>query len=142
MQACASELTRGHHIWSQVIGNGVAEAFLQDPNGAAYLQALRQVWVVALLLQASADVHGISSHETSTTQHAFAEASRQSMARVLGTAPVSSPSPCKVHDAMSMPLALCMHIDHVNCMNTFAACCACQMTHCSKHQEYKPKLLL
>ena len=95
MQACASELTRGHHIWSQVIGNGTAEAFLQDPNGAAYLQALRQVWVVALLLQASADMHGISLHEASATQHAFSEASRQSMARVLGTAPVSSPSPCK-----------------------------------------------
>ncbi|KAL0043906.1 hypothetical protein WJX82_004199 [Trebouxia sp. C0006] len=52
MQACASELTRGHHIWLQVIGNGAAEAFLQDPNGLAYLQAL--------------------------------QASRQSMARVLG----------------------------------------------------------
>ncbi len=86
MQACASELTRGHHVWSQVIGNGAAQAFLQDPNGAAYLQGLRQVWVVALLLQASADMHGVSSHEASATQHAFAEASRQSMARVLGTA--------------------------------------------------------
>jgi len=88
VQACASELTRGHHVWSQVIGNGAAQAFLQDPNGAAYLQGLRQVWVVALLLQASADIHGISSHEAAATQHAFAE-SRQSMARVLGTAVLS-----------------------------------------------------
>ncbi|KAL0024892.1 hypothetical protein WJX77_000588 [Trebouxia sp. C0004] len=84
MQACASELTRGHHIWSQVIDNDAAEDFLQDSNGAAYLQALRQVWVVALLLQASADMHGVTSHEASATQHAFLEASRQSMARVLG----------------------------------------------------------
>jgi len=86
VQAYASEINRGHHIWSQVIGNGASEAFIQDPNGAAYLQALRQVWVVILLLQSSADMHGISSHEASATQHAFAEASRQSMARVLGTA--------------------------------------------------------
>ncbi|KAL0038850.1 hypothetical protein WJX79_010660 [Trebouxia sp. C0005] len=35
MQACASELTRGQHIWSQVLGNGAAEAFLQDPNEAS-----------------------------------------------------------------------------------------------------------
>lgn len=84
MQACASELTRARHIWSQVIANNAAEAFQADPAGPAYLQALGQIWTVALLLQASADLHGVTTPGQPHNQHAFAEASRQTMTRVLG----------------------------------------------------------
>ena len=84
VQACASELTRARHIWSQVTANDAAEAFQADPAGPAYLQALSQIWMVALLLQASADLHGVAPGGLPHDQHAFAEASRQTMTRVLG----------------------------------------------------------
>ena len=77
LQACAAELTRGQHVWSQVMANNAAEAFQDDLNGAAYLKALRQVWMIALLLQAAADLHALDQHEHCQSHFSFTEASRQ-----------------------------------------------------------------
>lgn len=82
MQACAAELTRAHHVWSRVLASDTADAFQQDPNGALYLQALQQVWLIALLLQAAAELHQIDEQRAPRWHHAFAEASRQSLAKI------------------------------------------------------------
>lgn len=60
------------------------QAFQVDPNGASYLSALQHIWRIALLLQAAADLHGLT--KSGKTQHraAFEAASRQSMDAVAG----------------------------------------------------------
>ena len=40
--------------------------------------------MVVLLLQAAADLHGVDASDQFPSQHAFAEASRQSTARITG----------------------------------------------------------
>ena len=84
LQACAQELDRGQQVWSQVVASNAVQAFQADPNGAAYLSALRHIWRIALLLRAAADLHGLN--QAAKTQHcaAFEAASRQSMGAVVG----------------------------------------------------------
>ena len=94
LQACAAELTRAHHVWSQVLASDTVEAFQHDPNGAVYLQALQQVWLVALLLQAAAELHQIDEHRAPRWHHAFAEASRQSLAKITGRSAAMQPCQC------------------------------------------------
>ena len=79
LQACALELSKGNQVWAQVTGNDKVQEFLADPAGAAYLAGLQQVWRVALLLQAGADLHGLARTSPTASQAAFQEASRESM---------------------------------------------------------------
>ena len=82
LQACADELQRGEQVWQQVVACNAQEAFQADDQGAAYLQALQQIFRVALLLQQAAELHGDTGETDSTT--AFAVARRLSMDVVEG----------------------------------------------------------
>lgn len=82
LQACADELQRGEQVWQQVVACNAQEAFQADLQGAAYLQALQQIFRVALLLQQAADLHGGTGETHYTT--AFAVARRLSMDVVEG----------------------------------------------------------
>ena len=131
LQACADELQRGERVWQQVVACNAQEAFQADSQGATYLQALQQIFRVALLLQQAADLHGGTGETHSTT--AFAAARRLSMDVVEGVFDSDSAfGTCARRTPAHDTLVLIWGFRHrvIDCFGLVnSACCLSQM-HC------------